>query len=605
MPSREASPSLINGNNNNNNHQHHQQQQKEQVQSPQQEQYSILDSSSSSLYKSPTTKLNRLNVNKNLTIQVPRNEEQQDIPLQHPSIKSLNSLLGEPLNFDNSNISSSITNSIKSMSPNNFPRITQLPTPVLKNGSFSNYSHDYQQQQQQQQQQILSSPPKDRSSIELSRVRSIQSPRVISDYKPIARVNSLNSNHNNNNNTNKRVTSNPTTIPSSTSINSTPFDQPHTIDSPITPSTSPLLSEESKFITKKYYSKRLNFNFSFNRILGKGNFSQVILADGIAIKILSMPDSKSQFINFKSFIIRELSILYNVSHHPCITSLLDYTTTFPIQDIKSGIEDDTVKIEEVVHGDQLIFMNYCQGGNLLQFLLNHNQSMNINNLNYWILMKRIISELILTTTFLHKQDIIHRDIKLENVLLLYTVEEIDQIFNYDEIMITPIINLSDFGLSKKLSSSDQLLETRCGSVDYISPEIIMGVPYNGKLTDTWAVGVLIYSILEGNLPFSSNNTNKNSTNTGISPSVLKRRNSKKNSINHRIAMIDWCWNNIDSYLSNSQINSEILNIFQDLKQLVEIILVRKDRRPTLDVILNNPDFQWIKENVPKELLDYI
>ncbi|KAI5964319.1 uncharacterized protein KGF55_002261 [Candida pseudojiufengensis] len=662
MPSRESSPTIINGKHLHNHHtQHFHNNASSSSPSPSPAPSRIDEST---FYISPTTKTKKLNGYKNLTIEVPNNNNtnnntnnttnnENDEPIQHPSMRSLNTILGEPLNFDNQ---SPISNTFKSISPINFPNITQLPTPVLKNGSFSNYSHHNNNQ-------ILSSPPRDKSNnIDLIRVKSIQSPRILSDYKPISRVNSLNSNSMNN----KRIMSNPppelpyssSTVSSIGSNKQQQFDQPilpqnqnnnqnqqqsNGIESPITPSTSPLLPHNSKFQKfpdpqqeeqeqsllpkqqQEFYSERFGITFKYIKNLGEGNFSNVILArtennnnnnnEEIAIKIITIPNSKSQIINFKSFILRELNILYHVSYHPCITSLIDFKVTLDIKmkDIESEFipEEETTEnaenIEIPENRDQLIFMNYCRGGTLLNFLLNHNQTMNLNNLNYWILLRRIISELILTTFFLHKQNIIHRDIKLENVLLLYNIEEIEEIFKFNEILTFPLINLSDFGLSKKLNSPDQLLSTRCGSKDYIAPEVIIGLNYDGKLSDTWSIGVLTYCLLEGRLPFdiTPQNYSTSINNKGISPSVIKRRNSKKTTINHRIAMIDWVWNNIEHHLKNNELNPLIIEIFQDLKLLVEKILVRKDRRPNLETILGDPDFFWIKENVPKELLDYI
>ena len=73
------------------------------------------------------------------------------------------------------------------------------------------------------------------------------------------------------------------------------------------------------------------------------------------------------------------------------------------------------------------------------------------------------------------------------------------------------------------------MSTRCGSQDYIAPEILMGLKYNGKLTDTWSIGVIIYSILENRLPFDipppSSTTHYNSStspNRG-SPTVIKKK----------------------------------------------------------------------------------
>ncbi|KAI5959202.1 hypothetical protein CANMA_004129 [Candida margitis] len=606
-----------------------------------------------SIYHSPSTSSHpsRL-LGKNLKIDVPSNDANIDNyveqPTQHHSIRSLHTILGEPLSFQHQN-DTNYTNTGASApagtkqpqqqlqpspSPSNQTKpatntaavplegITQLPTPVLPNDSFANYSH--------YQQTLLSSPPKRRDSANWFKPAQSASPRIISDFKPIARAHSLN--------TGKRVVSNPVELKDMTSASSTEsttssdknhhteqshHQQPTSLESPITPSTSPIIPQQSsKYDNIEFYSHRYNTSFKFIKELGQGNFSTVVLArsinDEVAIKIITIPESQSQVVNFKSFILRELNILYHVSYHPCITSLLEYDITLDIkkQDIEAEIIPEDADSEEggsstysedvPENRDQLIFINYCHGGNLLSFLLEHGQSMNENNINYWIYLRRIVCELILTTSFLHQQNVIHRDIKLENILLLYSAEEVDQIFAYNETMSTPFMNLSDFGLSKKLTSPDQMLQTRCGSQDYIAPEILMGLKYNGHSTDTWSIGVLVYSILEAKLPFDVRAPSSSSatSNSGISPSVLKRRKSKKVSTAHRIAMIDWGWQDINDRINNGSIHEEIRVIHKQLKSFVDAVLVRKDRRPSVGKLLEKEEFKWIKENVPQAIVRF-
>ena len=91
----------------------------------------------------------------------------------------------------------------------------------------------------------------------------------------------------------------------------------------------------------------------------------------------------------------------------------------------------------------------------------------------------------------------------------------------------PIATLTDLGLSRRIPAPPEspLLTTRCGSEDYAAPEILLGQPYDGRATDAWALGVLLYALMEGRLPFDS------------PPGKAASRSRAA----HRIARCDWMW----------------------------------------------------------------
>jgi len=97
----------------------------------------------------------------------------------------------------------------------------------------------------------------------------------------------------------------------------------------------------------------------------------------------------------------------------------------------------------------------------------------------------IMFQLLSALEYLHERDIVHRDLKLEN-LLLTKPESLD-------------IKLADFGLSKVFTG--EAMQTACGTPYYVAPEILTGDGYNKKI-DTWAAGVLLYVLLSGRLPYS-------------------------------------------------------------------------------------------------------
>ena len=116
-----------------------------------------------------------------------------------------------------------------------------------------------------------------------------------------------------------------------------------------------------------------------------------------------------------------------------------------------------------------------------------------------IMVKKVLSEysafyitkqLLQTVKYLHDVGIIHRDIKPENILLVDKSE-------------LPTIKLADFGLSK-LVGPEEMLYAPCGTLAYVAPEVLTLAGYTWK-ADMWSIGVIVYLMLRGKLPFDSNN----------------------------------------------------------------------------------------------------
>ena len=94
------------------------------------------------------------------------------------------------------------------------------------------------------------------------------------------------------------------------------------------------------------------------------------------------------------------------------------------------------------------------------------------------------AEIALGLFYLHDNGIIHRDIKLDNVMLDKDGHA----------------KIADFGLCKENIQGDAVATTFCGSPDYIAPEIIQRKPYD-KNVDWWALGILMFEMLIGTSPF--------------------------------------------------------------------------------------------------------
>ncbi|KAJ3309532.1 ER degradation-enhancing alpha-mannosidase-like protein 2 [Boothiomyces sp. JEL0838] len=104
--------------------------------------------------------------------------------------------------------------------------------------------------------------------------------------------------------------------------------------------------------------------------------------------------------------------------------------------------------------------------------------------------RRIFRQIVSAVDFIHSANVVHRDLKLENILL-------DQRGN---------VLVSDFGLGRSFTNSDYM-KTFCGTPAYSAPEIIGGFAYNGTKIDIWAMGVILYTMTAGNLPFIGDNVN--------------------------------------------------------------------------------------------------
>mmetsp|Transcript_13376 Transcript_13376/g.13295 ORF Transcript_13376/g.13295 Transcript_13376/m.13295 type:complete len:164 (+) Transcript_13376:32-523(+) len=98
-------------------------------------------------------------------------------------------------------------------------------------------------------------------------------------------------------------------------------------------------------------------------------------------------------------------------------------------------------------------------------------------------VKFYAAELVLALDFLHRHDIVYRDLKPQNIIIGKDGH----------------VKLTDFGLSKDNFSEDQE-HTICGTIKYIAPEAIAGHPYN-HMVDWWSLGIIIYRMLTGKLPY--------------------------------------------------------------------------------------------------------
>ncbi|CCK68298.1 serine/threonine protein kinase PRR1 KNAG_0A06390 [Huiozyma naganishii CBS 8797] len=338
-----------------------------------------------------------------------------------------------------------------------------------------------------------------------------------------------------------------------------------------------------------YLLRDLNSSVTWEKVkqIGRGNFSVVKLChrklvgeqpkgedrilEYVAVKQIIYPpdlvqakrDRTELFSQFESSLTRELSVLQQL-HHPCIVQFLAINNPVFVR------ERTPISRLLEVHGDGVlpvcdIVMSYSKGGDLLNALTERNSGVALP------LVQRIFAELTTAVRYLHGRGIVHRDLKLENVLLNYDLQEFATAFEADPLQFadTPLIQLTDFGLCKQVAA-DELCTARCGSEDYVSPEILMGIPYDGRLSDSWALGVIMYCLLEDMLPFD------------VPPNATPRQRQRATS--HRIARFEWRW----FKWAGKPLNA---------KEIVERTLTRRNQRWNVDDISQTRYIQDVVETL--------
>ena len=104
-------------------------------------------------------------------------------------------------------------------------------------------------------------------------------------------------------------------------------------------------------------------------------------------------------------------------------------------------------------------------------------------------MKKLTMQILNSLKFIHKENILHRDIKLDNILITKDLSQ---------------TKICDFGISRFIVNGQKMTEIS-GTPAFMCPEVIKGEGYEGFGSDIWALGVVLYSILTGRLPFKGTN----------------------------------------------------------------------------------------------------
>uniref|UniRef100_A0A667ZB07 non-specific serine/threonine protein kinase n=1 Tax=Myripristis murdjan TaxID=586833 RepID=A0A667ZB07_9TELE len=185
-------------------------------------------------------------------------------------------------------------------------------------------------------------------------------------------------------------------------------------------------------------------NYRLLKTIGKGNFAKVKLA---------------RHILTGRELFREVRIMKGLNH------------------------PNIVQLFEVIETDKTLYliMEYASGGEVFDYLVSHGRMKEIE-------ARAKFRQIVSAVHYCHQKNIVHRDLKAENLLL-------DADAN---------IKIADFGFSNEFTLGNKL-DTFCGSPPYAAPELFQGKKYDGPEVDVWSLGVILYTLVSGSLPFDGQN----------------------------------------------------------------------------------------------------
>ncbi|KAI1965353.1 hypothetical protein LOZ58_001200 [Ophidiomyces ophidiicola] len=248
--------------------------------------------------------------------------------------------------------------------------------------------------------------------------------------------------------------------------------------------------------------------YILGQTLGEGEFGKVRLGwkrDGsvqVAIKLIRR-DTLGNNPSRLPKIHREIAILRELSH------------------------PNIVRLHEMVETERNIgiILEYASGGELFDYILNH-RYLKDNA------ARRLFAQLVSGVGYLHKKGIVHRDLKLENLLLDRNRNIIITDFGFantfnpaDDLSEEIEYNLTnrEFVKRMRLDRPDahgmrrgDLMQTSCGSPCYAAPELVVSDSlYTGRKVDVWSCGVILYAMLAGYLPFDDDPANPDGDNINL------------------------------------------------------------------------------------------
>lgn len=211
-----------------------------------------------------------------------------------------------------------------------------------------------------------------------------------------------------------------------------------------------------------FYNKTYLFYYKIGPVIGRGAFGKI----NLCLHILS-----NQLVAIKSFNKKHKKFFYEkiIEEVHLMKVLTDYSNfNNPVVDFYEMIETET---------HLCIVMEYINGNDLLSLV--KKKRLNEKKVKY------IFMNLVQGLKSIHQKRIAHRDIKLENILISQDSR----------------VKICDLGIAKIMTKQNETFKDRCGTLNYIAPEIIKGRGYNGEYADIWSCGIVLFTMLFGKLPY--------------------------------------------------------------------------------------------------------
>jgi serine/threonine protein kinase len=256
-------------------------------------------------------------------------------------------------------------------------------------------------------------------------------------------------------------------------------------------------------------------NYALGRLIGKGSFGKVYLA--------THKLTNGSKVVLKSAKKDDANLAREIHHH------------------RQFLHPHIARLYEVIVTESLVWLvlEYCPGDELYNYLLDKGALEPAK-------VQKIFTQLVGAVSYVHNKSCVHRDLKLENILL-------DKYEN---------VKLVDFGFTREYEGKSNYLQTWCGTICYSAPEMLKGEKYAGEKVDVWSLGIILFALLAGELPFDDDDE-----------TVTKTRILKED----------------PKYPDNFP---------PQAKELCQLLLSKRPLlRPTLADILQNP---WLAEHAPRQ-----